>query len=581
MNYTIRLAAAALLGASAAATAGAQQLNKEITVEREVVPIQREATRLNFMPAISLPPLAIQRLSPSDRAITARVPAGITVLDPAAWSDSIYVSPYRGYASIGFMPLYNAMLSAGYRIVDNSTTRVGAWLQYDGTVYTSRHTTTYDAHVTDKKYIRDNTATAGIYASQRVGASSELSGEFDYTYTRYNQVAYRGIYVPVGTPTLDSGEYLWHNQSVNRLNADLGWKSTINDLGYGFRAGYSRFAFGTGRKASYKIIDLSPEKENNFRFGADLSADFDAGSFALLDIDFSGLSTSSLIDHMYNDKELKDYSTWLLRFSPSYAYRSGVFDIKLGARIDLTHNSGKAFHIAPDVKLAVNPSPMFAFEVSAGGGEWQNTLGSLFAIGRNIDTWTAYSNSHIPLTVDARLRIGPRSGLYGELSGSYARANDWLMPADDGYFGNMRFYQQNIKGFRFGAAVGYRWSAILDARVEWQTAKNDAYKGYYLWRDRARNVIDASIKVNPIEKLSVDLGFTLRTDRRTFTHMDGGPSMIPLGDVRNLSLGATYRLTPSVSVFVEGENLLNHRYSTVDYYESQGITGLAGASFKF
>ena len=56
---------------------------------------------------------------------------------------------------------------------------------------------------------------------------------------------------------------------------------------------------------------------------------------------------------------------------------------------------------------------------------------------------------------------------------------------------------------------------------------------------------------------------------------------MPLGDVRNLSLGASYRLTPSVSVFVEGENLLNHRYSTVDYYESQGITGLAGASFKF
>lgn len=579
MNYTIRLAAAALLGASAAATAGAQQLNKEITVEREVVPIQREATRLNFMPAISLPPLAMQRLSPSDRAITARVPAGITVLDPAAWADSIYVSPYRGYASIGFMPLYNAMLSAGYRIVDNSTTRVGAWLQYDGTVYTSRHTPAYNNLFADKKYIRDNTATAGIYASQRIGASSELSGEFDYTYTKFNQISCRDMYSSTVMETLPSGKYICHNQSVNRLNADLGWKSTINDLGYGIRAGYSRFAFGSGREADGQTVDLPAEKENNFRFGADLSADFDGASLAMLDIDFSGLNTKSIID--LNDNDSKDYSTWLLRFSPSYAYRSGVFDIKLGARIDLTHNSGKAFHIAPDVKLAVNPSPMFAFEVSAGGGEWQNTLGSLFAIGRNIDSWSAYSNSHIPLTVDARLRIGPRSGLYGELSGSYARANDWLMPADDGYFGNMRFYQQNIKGFRFGAAVGYRWSTILDARVEWQTAKNDTYKGYYLWRDRARNVIDASVKVNPIDKLSVDLGFTLRTDRRTFTHMDGGPSMIPLGDVRNLSLGATYRLTPSVSVFVEGENLLNHRYSTVDYYESHGITGLAGASFKF
>lgn len=140
INHTIRLTAIAVISAAATATTAAQQLNKEITVEREVVPIQREATRLGFTPSVSLPPLAMERLSPSTRAITSRVPAGIVVLDPAAWADSIYISPYRGYASIGFMPLYNAMLSAGYRIVDNSTTRVGAWLQYDGTVYTSRRT---------------------------------------------------------------------------------------------------------------------------------------------------------------------------------------------------------------------------------------------------------------------------------------------------------------------------------------------------------------------------------------------------------------------------------------------------------
>lgn len=575
MNYTIRLAAAALLGASAAATAGAQQLNKEITVEREVVPIQREATRLNFMPAISLPPLAMQRLSPSDRAITARVPAGITVLDPAAWADSIYVSPYRGYASIGFMPLYNAMLSAGYRIVDNSTTRVGAWLQYDGTAYSSRRILRFGGIDTQpglKKYLRDHTGTVGVYASQRVGAASELSGVVDYTYTRYNQPEYTDPYM--------LGVYDWHYQSVNRLNADLDWKSSVNDLGYGIRAGFSRFAFGSERDIPSNAIVLPAEAENNFRVGADLTADFDGGSLAALDVDFSALHTSPVLENVSDDMT-KSYSTWLLRLHPSYAYRSGVFDIKLGASIDLTHNSGKAFHIAPDVKLAVNPSPMFAFEVSAGGGEWQNTLGSVYAIGRNIDSWSAYSNSHIPLTVDARLRIGPWSGFYGELSGGYARANDWLMPGGASRYGNLTFWREDVKGFRFGAALGYRWSSILDARVEWQTAKNDIDKGYYLWRDRARNVIDATVKVNPIEKLSVDLGFTLRTDRRIFTHWDGGPGMIPLGDVRNLSLGATYRFTPSISIFVEGENLLDHRYSAVDYFESQGITGLAGASFKF
>lgn len=571
INHAIRLTAIAVISAAATATTAAQQLNKEITVEREVVPIQREATRLGFTPTVSLPPLAMERLSPSTRAITARVPAGIVVLDPAAWADSIYISPYRGYASIGFMPLYNAMLSAGYRIVDNSTTRVGAWLQYDGTVYTSRRILSgNDPMPGMKKYLREHTGTVGAYASQRIGATSELSGVVDYSYTRYNQPEYSDAYM--------LGVYDWHYQSVNRINADLNWKSTINDLGYDVRAGFSRFAFGAERAIPNTAIVYPAEAENNFRVGADLTADFDGGSFAALDIDLSALRTNPTVENAFYDTP-KSYSTWLLRFSPSYAYRSGVFDIKLGARIDLTHNSGKAFHIAPDVKIAVNPSSMFAFEVSAGGGEWQNTLASVYAIGRNIDSWTAYSNSHIPLTVDARLRIGPWSGLYGEVSGGYARANDWLMPGQASRYGNMTLRMEDIKGFHFGAAVGYRWSSILDARVEWQTAQNDQDKGYYLWRDRARNVIDATVKVNPIEKLSVDLGFTLRTGRRIFNGLS--EQAIPLGNVRDLSLGATYRLTPSVSIFAEGENLLNHRYSTVDYFESQGITGLVGASFKF
>lgn len=570
INHTIRLTAIAVISAAATATTAAQQLNKEITVEREVVPIQREATRLGFTPSVSLPPLAMERLSPSTRAITSRVPAGIVVLDPAAWADSIYISPYRGYASIGFMPLYNAMLSAGYRIVDNSTTRVGAWLQYDGTVYTSRRTPYDRASSGRKEYIRDHTATVGIYASQRIGASSELSGELDYSYSRYNHPGY--------SPA--TGDYGMEYQSVNRWNADLAWKSTVNDLGYGFRAGYSRFAFGDDIRYPYRQDQLPAEAENNFRFGAGLNADFDGGSLAALDVDFSGLRTNPTVENP-NIGTPRSYSTWLLRFSPSYSYRAGAFDLRLGARVDLTHNSGKAFHIAPDVRIAVNPSSMFALEVSAGGGEWQNTLGSVFAFARNIEPWAAYANSHIPLTLDARLRIGPLHGLYGEISGGYARANDWLMPAITDSYGSLILEPEDVKGFHFGAAVGYRWGSVADARVEWHTAPSAYGKGYYLWRDRARNVLDASVKVNPVERLNVDLGFTLRTGRRICHIYDGASPAITLGDVRDLSAGISYRITPALTVFVNGENLLNHRYSTVDYFESQGITGLAGASLKF
>ena len=96
----------------------AQSLNKEITVERDIVPEQREATRIGFTPRITLRPVALKQLSYSENGVPAQVPASISVLAPAAYADSIYVSPYKGYAAIGFMPRYNAAQSLGYRIIE-------------------------------------------------------------------------------------------------------------------------------------------------------------------------------------------------------------------------------------------------------------------------------------------------------------------------------------------------------------------------------------------------------------------------------------------------------------------------------
>jgi len=56
---------------------------------------------------------------------------------------------------------------------------------------------------------------------------------------------------------------------------------------------------------------------------------------------------------------------------------------------------------------------------------------------------------------------------------------------------------------------------------------------------------------------------------------------VDLGNVSNLTLGASYAFTPSLTFFIRGENLLNHRHIILGDRISQGITGLLGASYKF
>ena len=129
--------AAIFLTASAYA-AGEEQLSKEITVEREIVPEVRAASRLNLYPrAIPYKPQG-KSLNLSEPENTVPVPATITTLEPAATEPAVEPAPWRGYVNAGYFPAANAALSAGYAIVADEMTGLNAWLQLNNTSYKGR-----------------------------------------------------------------------------------------------------------------------------------------------------------------------------------------------------------------------------------------------------------------------------------------------------------------------------------------------------------------------------------------------------------------------------------------------------------
>ena len=103
-------------------------------------------------------------------------------------------------------------------------------------------------------------------------------------------------------------------------------------------------------------------------------------------------------------------------------------------------------------------------------------------------------------------------------------------------------------------------------------------KGYYRWVDRARYVVDASVKVHPVDKLDLELDYEFRGNRKLYNYVGMERK---LGNKSDLSFGAAYRITPQFSVWARGENLLNHRYDLLLSVPAQGIKGLVGVSYKF
>ena len=69
--------------------AWAQDLHKDITVEQEITPSRREASRIAVLPTVTLSPVRAASLSYSNKVVTTRVPNTFSVLDPVAWGDKI------------------------------------------------------------------------------------------------------------------------------------------------------------------------------------------------------------------------------------------------------------------------------------------------------------------------------------------------------------------------------------------------------------------------------------------------------------------------------------------------------------
>ena len=85
-------------------SASAQELKKEVEIRYQEAPELRDMTKLAVDPTISLPAQKQTSLPYSTAPVDVALPSSIAMLEPAPYADTIYTSPYRGYAALGFMP---------------------------------------------------------------------------------------------------------------------------------------------------------------------------------------------------------------------------------------------------------------------------------------------------------------------------------------------------------------------------------------------------------------------------------------------------------------------------------------------
>lgn len=570
MKSTDILLVAASLSLSLS-TATAQDLTKEITIEKEIVPEQRAATRLNVTPRLFQPEVKQRQLAMSDRSTASSVPAMVDRLEPArAAADT--ATDRRGYVAAGYFPTYNLALSAGYRIVDNATTGAGVWMQFDGLSYKEKNL------IGDKLTYERNTLSLGGDVTHRINSRLTLDASAAYSF------------MSVSRPWYESAD----DQGIHRLWVDAAVKGRSQQCDYalGAEVGYTGFTRGGRLPLAVPASDADLKAIGEIDFGVN-------GGVASLSDDGNrlGLNLSARFNR-YNH-----YNSWqvapdggidvdwggsemlgAVTFNPYWAVAAEELNATVGVDIDLAVNSGRFVNLAPHA--AVNWTPrqtgsMLSLFATASGGVRSNTLASLLDYTPYVAPLFGYKHSRVPVDIVAGVTVGPYRGTALTLRGGYSVANDWLMPIV--VDGSNLWHAVDLKGWRAGATLTHcsRWIERLT--VSYDYAPNSGAKGYYMWRDHARHVLDAEVTVSPIKPLDVTLGFECRWNRSSYAYSSTAveAGAVTLGRSDNLSVGGLYRFTDQLSFFIRGENLLNTKSYLLFDIPAQGITGLLGAAYKF
>ncbi|MCM1503973.1 MAG: hypothetical protein NC127_02105 [Muribaculum sp.] len=588
----IRQATAYTLGFCFAAIGQAQEpLSKEITVEKEIIPQEREASRLFQQPELILPSIKQKKLNWSDRAVIAPVTPSITVLPPNRYASSVTPPDTRGYVDVGYFPSFQLGASAGYKLIDNEYTRLGAWLQYDGSQYSKENV--YGLKPTYKSH----DFTLGADLNHTFDGIGTLSADFAY--------GFNALWFPVfgygnsGNVVVDEA----FNRTANRAGIGLKWTSQLGRLDLHAGVSYGYFGFSK----AYPGTDLKALTDGSFSISAGASYPLGKSSAVGADLSYSSTSFSeSLGIFLGKNNEFEgicspSVSFGVVDFAPYFILHGANYSARLG--VELTAQTGEVsgVNIGPDVRLDWMPSQQFAVYAQVKAAHVTlNTLGSMLDRDRYINPSIVYLPTRTKGQFDLGIVIGPFAGASFEAwggVGSYDYANMPILyhnqyssanPAT--YINTLGMYApMSFKSFNYGIAFNYSYGDLLQLRFSYEGAPQEHDCGYIEWADRAKSVITASLTVTPVKPLDITVAYRRRSHRAVMSILTEQAeifkgyvySMTPLGDINSLDLSASYRFNERFSVWANVENLLGEKWQLTYGVPNVGVTGLVGIGYKF
>ena len=434
-------------------------LSKEITIDKDFVPIEQKASKANALPDVYKVDVTDEKsIEYSDWAVPAEVPAMAATLSPYGYLTSRDYATKRGYFEFYIGSYLDMISSAGYRIVDLDDTKLGIWMQHNST-WTGNNTSENTFHAIDQQWNDNN---IGIDFAHRFDKGTLTTNAFFH----YNNFNYFGRY--------DENWYALDSvQSINEFRIDIGWMGPFHKdegFNYSLKTIYNYFGFSEdifspvqGNSENHLKVAFNGEYAANEHSRVGLNARFDFLNYTLheyvvINYDNPGSGDNYSIDSHVN--------LGIISLNPYYAYQNGRLSTKLGLTADISFNDNTILRLAPDLELGYDFTRGFKFYAQAQGGKTINTLSRMFSMNRYMNPRIVPVNPYTPVDIEGGFKIGPFSGFHATVYGGYAIAKDIQMPFlynvttpgdmfDSFNRSISRYKTMDLSGWKVGGEIGY------------------------------------------------------------------------------------------------------------------------------
>lgn len=609
----------------------AAQFHQSINVEGKYVPDVIRADRINTFPKALRQTLLTQPIEYEQGGVATSFRPSLLTMPATGWQATREVNSNPGYIELGAGSWLNTDLSAGYRFIDNASTLFGARLQFNST---SMWKPEISPSVSDVKQERYD-GSLGLYASHVFKNYGRLDVAFDYHAAYFNYYGFdQQLYLPDGS--LPVGDKMnAPTQTLNDVAFRLDWRSPVTPattLAYYATARIRHFGY-RAMPIPYYRTEAAPDggRETDLGLAGGVRMPWGNGSSigldSNLDILFLGggknliFNTPETSDPGFSRPETDDYGMFTI--TPYYRFTRGLLDVRVGADIDLAFNAGpdgnrySFLHVAPDVNFAIQTGQVGLY-LNVVGGSQLNTLARLHELDYyGMPALAGTRPSYTPIDASLGVNLGPFSGLSLGIEGRFKSMKNvplggwyqtWLnrgtypvdglqpaLPAGASMLYSLDSDGLDIHGVAFAGRMEYKHGELFNVSVEGSVQPQDGKKGYFNGYDRPKITALVKASVRPVSPLRLTARYDFRGKRNIYTRsvstLGTGGSIIEgesavlhslhLPDLTLLGISASWSFTPSLSVWLQADNLLNRHDGALPGLPTQGITFTGGFSWSF